>query len=179
MKILVIPGSVRPTSVNHKVLPYVEAELKSRDGIDVEVATLEDIQLPFFDAPMPPSAEGFEATDPKVKAWTTKVGSADAYVFVVPEYNHSMSAIQKNALDWVFKEWNGKKAAVVTYNWYDHKNAVDTIKAVFPIVKLELVEPVAGLKFGAEIAPDGSGTIIDEQALKEKVKTTIDALIAA
>ena len=177
MKILIIPGSVRPGSANQHVIPYVEKDLAARDGVEVEVASLDDIRLPFYDAPMPPSAEGFEATDEKVKAWTAKVGSADAYVFVVPEYNHSMSAIQKNAIDWVYTEWNGKKAAVVTYNWYDHKNAVDTLRAVFPIVKLEMVEPVAGLKFGVELAPDGS--VIDEAALKAKVHESISALVEA
>ncbi len=177
MKILVIPGSVRPGSANQHVVPYVEKDLAARDGVEVEVASLDDIRLPFYDAPTPPSADGFEATDEKVKAWTAKVGAYDAYVFVVPEYNHSMSAIQKNAIDWVYKEWNGKKAAVVTYNWYDHKNAVDTMRAVFPIVKLEMVEPIAGLKFGVELAPDGS--VIDEAALKAKIHESISALVEA
>ena len=175
MKLLVIPGSVRPGSANQHVIPYVEKDLAAREGVEGEVASLDDIRLPFYDAPMPPSADGFEATDEKVKAWTAKVGAADAYVFVVPEYNHSMSAIQKNAIDWVYKEWNGKKAAIVTYNWYDHKNAVDTLKTVFSIVKLEPVEPVAGLKFGVELAPDGS--VIDETAVEAKIAAAIDALL--
>lgn len=177
MKVLIIPGSVRPNSINHVVIPYVEKELAAHSDVEVTVASLDDIRLPFYDAPTPPSAEGFEATDDKVKAWTEKVGAADAYVFVVPEYNHSMSAIQKNAIDWVFKEWNGKKAAVVTYNWYDDKHAVDTLRAVLPIVKLEMVEPIAGLKFGADLMPDGS--ILDEAAMVAKIHAAIEALVAA
>ena len=177
MKVLVVPGSVRPNSINHIVVPYVEKALAAHDSVDVEVASLDDIRLPFYDAPTPPSADGFEATDEKVKAWTEKVGSADAYVFVVPEYNHSMSAIQKNAIDWVYKEWNDKKVAVVTYNWYDDKHAVTTLKAVLPIVKLQLVEPVAGLKFGAELSPDG--TVLDEVAVETKIGDAVSALLEA
>ena len=177
MKVLVVPGSVRPNSINHIVIPYVEKALAAHDGVEVEVAALDDIRLPFFDAPMPPSAPGFEAADEKVKAWTEKVAAADAFVFVVPEYNHSMSAIQKNAIDWVYKEWNDKKVAVVTYNWYDDKHAIDTLKQILPIVKLQLVEPVAGLKFGVEVAPDGA--ILDEAAIETKVSTAVNALLEA
>lgn len=179
MRVLVIPGSVRPNSANHNIIPYVEQDLASRDGVEFEVASLDDIRLPFYDSPMPPSAEGFEPTDEKVKAWTEKVGAFDAYVFVAPEYNHSMSAIQKNAIDWVFKEWNDKKATVVTYNWYDHKNTIDTFRAVLPIVKMTLVEPVAGLKFGVELAPDGTGAVIDEAAVKSKIHEAVSALTEA
>ena len=175
MKVLVVPGSVRPNSINHIVVPYVEKSLAQHEGVEVEVASLDDIRLPFFDAPVPPSADTFEATDDKVKAWAAKVGSADAYVFVVPEYNHSMSGIQKNAIDWVYKEWNDKKVAVVTYNWYDDKHAVTTLKAVLPIVKLQLVEPVAGLKFGAELSPDG--TVLDEAAVETKISDAVNALL--
>jgi NAD(P)H-dependent FMN reductase len=177
MRVLVIPGSVRPNSTNHTLIPYVEQELAAHSDVEFEVASLDDIRLPFYDAPMPPSAEGFEATDEKVKAWTEKVGAFDAYVFVAAEYNHSIAAIQKNAIDWVFKEWNGKKAAVVTYNWYDHKNAADALSKMLPIVKLSMVEPVAGLKFGVELAPDG--TVIDESAVKAKIHDAISALVTA
>lgn len=175
MKVLIIPGSVRPNSVNKAIVPYVKRALAAHDDLEVEVASLDDIRLPFYDGLTPPSVDGFESEHEDVRNWTAKVESADAFVFVVPEYNHSITAIQKNAIDWVYRGWNDKKAAVVTYNHYDHKNAVDTLKQIFPIVKLTMVEPLAGLKFGVDVSHEGE--ILDETLVKAKIEAAVAQLL--
>lgn len=98
-------------------------------------------------------------------------------MLLVPEYNGGLTGIQKNAIDWVYKEWNGKRAAIVTYNFYDKKSAAEALLPVLGVVQVEPVEPIAGLKIGEELAPDG--TILDRDALRAKIETAGVALVGA
>ena len=98
--VLVVTGSVRPNSVNEKVIPIVVAELEAQ-GATTTVADLKKLALPFYDAPVPPASPDFSPTHENVKAWTSQVAEADGVVFVTPEYNHTMSPLQLNAIDWI------------------------------------------------------------------------------
>src|ERR1700751_3931622 len=72
--------------------------------------------MPFFDQPMPPAMPGRPAYDNEVvKKWTAEIARSDGFIFVAPEYNYGSSAVLKNALDWVYPEWNRKAAAFVSY----------------------------------------------------------------
>ena len=75
-KILVVTGSVRPGSANEKVVQVVVRMLQQK-GADVTIADLKQLDLPFFDDPMPPSAPEFAPTDERVLAWTKLVADAD------------------------------------------------------------------------------------------------------
>ena len=84
--ILVVTGSVRPDSVNSKVVPLVVEAAKAK-GAEVILADLADLDLPFYNDPLPPSAPEFASTDERVIAWTKLVDEADGVVLVTPEYN--------------------------------------------------------------------------------------------
>ncbi len=72
--------------------------------------------LPFFDQPVPPAMPGRPAYENEVvKKWTAEIARSDGFIFVTPEYNYGPSAVLKNALDWVYPEWNRKAAAFVSY----------------------------------------------------------------
>jgi NAD(P)H-dependent FMN reductase len=72
--------------------------------------------MPFFDQPMPPAMPGRPAYENDVvKKWTAEIARSDGFIFVTPEYNYGPSAVLKNALDWVYPEWNRKAAAFVSY----------------------------------------------------------------
>ena len=114
--ILVVTGSVRPNSANSKVVPMVVDALTAK-GANVTIADLAEMGLPFYNDPMPPSAPEFAPTDERVHAWTKMVADADGVVLVTPEYNHTMSPVQLNAIDWVFKEWEDKPVALIGYGW--------------------------------------------------------------
>ncbi|MFB7892796.1 NADPH-dependent FMN reductase [Microbacterium sp. NPDC056044] len=175
MKVLVIPGSARPNSVGNAVIAHVEGDLAAREGIEVTVATLDDISLPLLDTPVVPAFDDFVIEHDKVAAWTEKVGAADAFVLLVPEYNSSVTAIQKNSLDWVYKQWNGKRVAIVTYNFYEKKSAVEAITPVLNSLQLTIVEPIAGLRIGEEFAPDGA--VLNEEAIVAKIGDAMSSLL--
>jgi NAD(P)H-dependent FMN reductase len=72
--------------------------------------------MPFFDQPVPPAMPGRPPYENEVvKEWTAEIARSDGFIFVTPEYNYGPSAVLKNALDWVYPEWNRKAVAFVSY----------------------------------------------------------------
>jgi NAD(P)H-dependent FMN reductase len=77
---------------------------------------LRDFPMPFFDQPVPPAKPDRAPYEHEVvKRWTAHIAASDGFVFVTPEYNYGPAAVLKNAIDWVYPEWNRKAAAFVSY----------------------------------------------------------------
>lgn len=176
-KVLIITGSARPNSVNKVMVEEVRKNLSKRPDVSVEVADLSQLDLPFMDAPMPPSAQGFELTHESTKQWSKLVQDADAVVFVVPEYNHNLSGIQKNAIDWLYNEWNEKPAAFVGYGAYAAKHSYAAFQEINTVIKLALGETMTGIRLGDEIGYDG--VVTNEVGVQEKLDATINELLDA
>lgn len=174
--ILVVTGSVRPNSVNEKVVPLVVSELEKQNAT-VKIADLKEIDLPFFDAPLPPTAPDFAPTNEAAKAWTQMVAEADGVVFVTPEYNHTMTPVQLNAIDWIGKEWESKPVALVGYGWNSGAGqAHDTAREALGVnLKAKVGETQANLFFMKDLNPDG--TVADETAVNEKIAATVTELL--
>jgi NAD(P)H-dependent FMN reductase len=176
-KVLVVTGSVRPNSVNHKVVELVKNSIETREGSEVQIADLGELNLPFFDAQMPPSADEYEIQNEAVRVWSDLVKGADYVVLVSPEYNHSLSAIQKNAIDWLFDEWVDKPIAFVAYGWYAGVNSLAQLKEIGSVIKWRAIDEPAGLKFMEDI--DLSGAVIDGGQAKAKIVEAVDQLVVA
>lgn len=174
--ILVVTGSVRPNSTNSKVVPIVVKLLEAK-GAQATVADLSALQLPFFDAPLPPSSPNFAPDNESVLAWTQLVADADGVVFVTPEYNHTMTPVQINAVDWIGKEWSGKPVALVGYGWTSggakaHETAHEALGVN---LKADMIETRANLFFTKDLNSDGS--VADEAAVDEKISAVVDDLL--
>jgi len=113
IKVGIIVGSTRPGRHADVVAKWVLEKAKKRTDAQFEIVDIKDFNLPMLDEPVPPSQGQY--TKPHTKAWAQKVASLDAYVFVTPEYNHGPSASLKNAIDFVYAEWNNKAAGFVSY----------------------------------------------------------------
>jgi NAD(P)H-dependent FMN reductase len=114
--ISVIVGSTREGRFSEKPAQWLLQQLKKRDGVDARLLDLRDFPMPFFDAPAPPAMPGRPPYEHEVvKKWTAAIAASDGFVFVTPEYNYGPSAVLKNALDWVYPEWNRKAAAFVSW----------------------------------------------------------------
>ena len=114
--ISVIVGSTREGRFSEKPAQWLLQQLKKRDGVDARLLDLRDFPMPFFDAPAPPAMPGRPPYEHEVvKKWTAAIAASDGFVFVTPEYNYGPSAVLKNALDWVYPEWNRKAVAFVSY----------------------------------------------------------------
>ena len=114
--ISVIVGSTRQGRFSEKPANWILQHLKKRSGIDAQLLDLRDFPMPFFDQPVPPAMPGRPSYENEVvKRWTAKIARSDGFIFVTPEYNYGPSAVLKNALDWVYPEWNRKAVAFVSY----------------------------------------------------------------
>jgi NAD(P)H-dependent FMN reductase len=174
-KILIVTGSARKGRVADSIVPLVADELASREDVTVSVANLKELDLPFFDDENTPATPGYKATDERVEAWTKLVDEADGIVILMPEYNHTLSAIQKNALDWVYAEWDNKPVSVVGYGWGGASLALVTLKEVLGHLKANLLPTATHLYFMKSINPDGS--VVDESDVSEQIKATVDELL--
>ena len=111
-----IVGSTRQGRFSEKPAQFILQHLQKRDGIEARLFDLRDFPMPFFDQAVPPSTPGRAPYENEVvKRWTAAIAASDGFVFVTPEYNYGPSAVLKNAIDWVYPEWNRKAAAFVSY----------------------------------------------------------------
>jgi NAD(P)H-dependent FMN reductase len=114
--ISVIVGSTRENRFSEKPAQWILQHLKKREGIDARVLDLRDFPMPFFDQPVPPAMPGRAPYENEVvKKWTAAIAQSDGFIFITPEYNYGPPAVLKNAIDWVYPEWNRKAAAFVSF----------------------------------------------------------------
>src|SRR2546421_3043017 len=113
LKIGIIVGSTRPGRKAAAVAKWVHDILKSRKDAEFEIVDIADYELPLLDEPVSPTMHQY--SKPHTKTWSEKIASLDAFIFVTPEYNHATSAALKNAIDFLYHEWNDKAAGFVGY----------------------------------------------------------------
>jgi len=129
MTISVIIGSTRQNRFSEKPAQWILQELRKREAIEAPLLDLRDFPMPFFDAPLPPAMPGRPPYEHDVvKKWTGQIAASDGFVFVTPEYNYGPSAVLKNAIDWVYPEWNRKAAAFVSYGSAMGSRAVQQLR---------------------------------------------------
>ena len=131
LRIAIIVGSTRPNRFSEKPAQWIFEEAKKREGVEVELLDLRDQNLPMFDQPKSTSGvKDGNYGDEAVNAWAKKIGAADVFIMVGPEYNHGPSAVLKNALDSIYAEWNNKVAGFVSYGSVGGARAVEQLRLV-------------------------------------------------
>lgn len=128
LKVGIILGSTRPNRAGEAVAAWVYEKAKARGDADYELVDIRDYDLPLLDEPVPPS-QGKYSRD-HTKRWAATIAGFDAFVFVTPEYNHSTSGALKNALDFLYAEWNNKVAGFVSYGSAGGVRAVEHLRLV-------------------------------------------------
>ena len=137
LKIAIIIGSTRPGRVGESVAKWVFELAKKRTEAEFELVDIKDFNLPLLDEPVPPSMGQYSKEH--TKAWAAKIDSFDGYVFVTPEYNHGICGALKNAIDFVFREWNNKAAGFVGYGSAGGVRAVEHLRLVMAEVQVATV----------------------------------------
>jgi len=113
IKIKIITGSVRPGRFNIQPATWIYEIAKKRSTIEVELLDLLEVKLPFLDEPIPPSQKQYSKEH--TKRWSKMIDEADGFIFVTPEYNHGVSPVLKNAIDYLFYEWHYKPVSFISY----------------------------------------------------------------
>ena len=168
----IIVSSTRPGRIGPKVAQWVAEQ--ASEGWESELVDLST--LPFFDEEDMPK-NGNYAKD-HTKAWASTVFEADAIVVVTPQYNRSFPAPIKNAIDYLFAEWDCKPVALVGYGWSGGSDATADLTKVLTHVKADVVGST-GLAFTQDVSPEGEITVTDEKrtalaGLFDALSSTLD-----
>jgi len=127
--ISVVVGSTREGRFSEKPAQWIYRHLEKRDGVEVRLLDLRDFRLPFFDQQVPPAMPGRAPYEhEEVKRWTAAIAQSDGFVFVTGEYNYGPTAVLKNALDWVYQEWNRKALGFVSFGGTGGVRAVQQLR---------------------------------------------------
>ena len=127
-RIGIILGSTRPNRNGEQVARWVFDIATERADAEFELVDLRDYPLPHLDEPNRPSL-GQYAND-HTKQWAQKIASFDGFVFVTPEYNHGTSGVLKNAIDYLYAEWNNKAVGFVSYGSVGGARAAEHLRLV-------------------------------------------------
>ncbi len=143
-RIAVILGTTRPSRWGDKPAEWIRDRIAADGRMEAEVLDLATYDLPMFDEVA--SNKWAPSQDPRAVKWQQDLAGFDGYVFVVAEYNHSISGALKNALDQASTEWNRKPAAVVGYGGVGAARAVEHLRAI--AVELQMVNVVPAVHIG-------------------------------
>jgi NAD(P)H-dependent FMN reductase len=178
-KIALIIGSTRPTRFADIPANWMKAQVEARGDMEVEVVDLRDHKLPFFHDMA--SNAYVPSTDAAVVAWQKKIAEFDGYIFVVAEYNHSVTGELKNALDQAYVEWAHKPMAAIAYGSMGGARALEHLRMI--AVELQMVPVRNAVHIGGgdfwKLHPGmgGSGDMAHvEAALLPSAKATLDDL---
>ena len=178
-RIAIIIGSTRPgrraRAVGEWVAAIAEQHLAAADRhATVEVVDLADHELPLLDEPAPAIFGAYE--HPHTRQWAAVIDRFDGFVFVTPEYNHSIPAALKNAIDFLYAEWNDKAAAFVSYGVTGGTRAVEHLRAILAEVKVAGVRTQVALSVFTDLEASGDRAAPNVVRGNEHESTVADML---
>jgi NAD(P)H-dependent FMN reductase len=175
MNIQIIVGSIREGRVAIKVAEWLLKEIQKLDfsTLNVEIVDLKEWDLPFFAGKNSPASGIYD--QPKQQEWAKKVASGDAFIFITPGYNHGYSPVLKNAIDFVYKEWQSKPSAFVSYGGTNGSRSIDQIKQVCAFIGMIDSNAVIELR---DIGQRGKSETFEGNEFDNKaVKSVVNKLI--
>ncbi|WGP05829.1 NAD(P)H-dependent oxidoreductase [Bacillus subtilis] len=173
LNIAIIPGTSRPQALNPQIVNWVEQQLASNDDVRAEVVDFGSFDLPLLDEVVPAGAKMY-AND-HTKAWGAKLEEFDAFIFVTPEYNHSISGSLKNALDFVATEFNHKVAGIVNYGADKGVRAAEHLRHILANYKLAVVRDQASFSIFNDVA---DGTFAPTEVSAAPFASMVDDIVA-
>ena len=171
LKIAIILGSTRPGRNGEAVARWVHEKASKRKDATYELVDLAEQNLPLLDEAKPASMGQYEHAH--TKAWASKIAGYDGFVFVTAEYNHAIPGALKNAIDFLFAEWNDKAAGFVSYGSAGGTRAVEQLRQV--MAELKIADVRAQLTFA--LATDFEKMKTFKPATPEQNKKTLNEML--
>ncbi|MFC7385476.1 NADPH-dependent FMN reductase [Sphaerisporangium rhizosphaerae] len=174
-KLQILVASTRPNRAGIPVARWIEQEARAQGAFDeVEVVDLAELGLPFMDEPHHPRMRNY--LNQHTLDWSAKVDGADAFVFVMPEYNYGYSAPLKNAIDYLFHEWAYKPVGIVSYGGVSGGlRAAQMIKQVVTTLKMTPVVEAVAIPFVQQFVGE-DGTLSPNDLMVSSAKAMFDEL---
>jgi NAD(P)H-dependent FMN reductase len=174
LKIGIILGSTRPGRNGEAVAKWVADKAKTRTDAEFELVDIADYHLPLLDEPVPPSMGKYSKDH--TKRWSAKIASLDAYVFVTPEYNHATSGALKNAVDFLYAEWNNKAAGFVSYGSAGGVRAVENLRLIAAELQMATVRAQVALMLATDF--ENYAVFKPDPRHEKTLSTMLDQLVA-
>jgi NAD(P)H-dependent FMN reductase len=171
----IVIASTRPGRVGLPVGQWFEQRARAHGGFEVELVDLLELDLPFMDEPNHPRLQQY--TKQHTKDWSARVDAADAFAFVVPEYNYGLPAALKNAIDFLHVEWQYKPVGFVSYGGVSAgTRSVQMIKQVVTTLKMFAVAEAVSIPFVARFIDD-EGVVEANETMEQAADAMLDELL--
>jgi NAD(P)H-dependent FMN reductase len=174
LKIGIILGSTRPGRNGGAVAKWVHELASRRKDAEFELVDIRDFNLPLLDEPVPPSMGQYSKDH--TKTWARKIETFDAFVFVTPEYNHGTSGALKNAIDFLYREWNNKAAGFVSYGSAGGARAVEHLRLISAELQMATVRAQVMLSLATDF--ENFSTFKPAAQHERSLTTMLDQLVA-
>jgi NAD(P)H-dependent FMN reductase len=173
-RLLIIIASTRPGRVGLPVGRWFEERARSDGAFEVEVVDLLELDLPFLDEPNHPRLRQY--TKQHTRDWSARVDTADAFAFVMPEYNHGFNAPLKNALDFLHEEWKYKPVGLVSYGaMAGGTRAAQMLKPVVVSLKMTPLMEAVSIPFVSQFIDD-EGVVQANEIMEQAADTMLGEL---
>ena len=148
--VAIVLGSVRPGRAGEQVVRWIEEQARQVNGVATVFFDLRDYNLPLFAEEMPPSMQAPELPASRSSV-RTNIEAQDAVLFVTPEYNHSVSAVLKNAIDYLPPATLKDKAVgLVGYSWYGAAKPLEHLREIVSTFGADIREQQVGINLGSD-----------------------------
>ena len=173
--LLIVIASTRPGRVGLPVGRWFESQAKAHGAFEVQVADLLELDLPFMDEPKHPRLAQY--AHQHTKDWSAKVNAADAFAFVMPEYNYGFTAPLKNAIDYLHVEWQYKPVGFVSYGGVAAgTRAVQQLKQVVTTLKMTPLFEAVSIPFHTQFIDD-EGELQANETMENAATAMLDELV--
>jgi NAD(P)H-dependent FMN reductase len=171
--VLIIIGSTRDKRFGEIVARWFLSRTDERTDMTVELADLRDWMFQYYDRPLPATVAEY---DEQAQRWAEVVGRADGFVIVTPEYNHGYPAVLKSALDAVYREWNRKPVAFVSYGgWSAGTRAVQQLRQIAIELQMAPIRASVAMQFAQRLF-DAEGTLQNPDLFNTAATALLDDL---
>jgi NAD(P)H-dependent FMN reductase len=174
LRIAVVLGSTRPGRRGEQIARWLLDTARAHGAASYELVDLADHRLGNLDEPGNPNLRQYRHEH--TRAWSETVDGFDGFVFLAPEYNHSFPGALKNALDYVYREWNDKAAGIVSYGgWAAGVRAAEALRLVLAELQVATVRAQPAV---ATIPAFATGAFVPPEGLDAAVRDMLDQLTA-
>lgn len=175
-KLEIIIASTRPGRIGPTVATWIDGKARTHGGFDeVELVDLAAVNLPFMNEPHHPRLGQY--THQHTRDWSAKVAEADAFIFVMPEYNYGYSAELKNAIDYLHTEWQYKPVGLVSYGGVSAgTRAAQMIKQVVTTLKMTPLAEAVSIPFVHQLVDEEEG-LVPNEIMTSSAKAMLDELV--
>lgn len=164
-KIAIIIGSTRPGRFGPQVAQWFAKQAEQEGSAEFEVVDIAEYALPVLDEETPGVA-----TNPNALRWSKAIDSYDGFIYVTPEYNHSIPGSFKNAIDYLNKEWSYKPVAYISYGWAKGHRSVEAWRSIAAqFYQYDLREEI-------NIQLDGTGVFTPNQSYNQQAADLVKAV---